>query len=73
MLAQEEERLKIAHGCSINYVDKKKIKDNFANRGGSSSKDKAPQQFQQHKSKLGQCTMEKDQCLLKRRDNTVEL
>ncbi|KAF8716317.1 hypothetical protein HU200_026604 [Digitaria exilis] len=60
----QEERLKIAHGGSVNYVHNQKKKGHFIK--GESSKSKPPQnpqQFQQHQPKLGQCTVDKDQCL----------
>ncbi|RLM66430.1 hypothetical protein C2845_PM16G19810 [Panicum miliaceum] len=62
MCVQEEERIKTAHGGSINYVNKKRNNKDIP----SSSKGKGPQmpqQHSQHRPKFGQAIVEKDQCL----------
>ncbi|CAN6207802.1 unnamed protein product, partial [Urochloa humidicola] len=65
MLVQEEERIKVQRGGSINYVQKKKNKTAFNNAKGnpSSSKRKGTQHSQQHRPKEGLFTVDKDQCL----------
>ncbi|RLM92197.1 hypothetical protein C2845_PM08G07070 [Panicum miliaceum] len=60
MCVQEEERIKTAHGGSINYVNKKRHNKDIP----SSSKGKGPQLAQpQHRPKFGQPLVEKDHCL----------
>ncbi|RLN08595.1 uncharacterized protein C2845_PM11G16100 [Panicum miliaceum] len=59
MCVQEEERIKTAHGGSINYMNKKRNNKDIP----SSSKGKGPQLAQQHRPKFGQAIVEKDQCL----------
>jgi hypothetical protein len=58
MCAQEEDRIKVANGGTINYVKDNK-KKNF-NANSSKAQGKAPMQNQSQQKKF---TVEKDQCL----------
>lgn len=60
MCVQEEERIKVSHGGTINYVKDNKKKGFHSNFSSSKAQGKAPMP---HQPQLGNFVVEKDQCL----------